>query len=193
MIDIIFRLVDKLEGLDGLIRLKHDVNRNFFADHVDPIYKDLGIVVENYHSILDEVNAVLHGFDFSKESGSRIVSMLIKRRKEHERTRESLKRYSKILGNNHNRGDIQKFAGAVFDLLNIEPVTIDLIRGLAEKQTPRTSTATTSLISDLTKISITPESQRRALVLIGHYKKKIDHHWDLASRAYFQLRTKYLA
>jgi len=188
MIDIL-KLMDKVESL---IRLKHDINRNLFTDHIEPIYRDLGIVVDNYHSILDEVNTVLRDFDFSKESGSRIVSMLIKRRKEHERTRESLKRYSEILGENNNRGDIQKFSGLVFDLLSIEPVTIEMIRGLADKQTPRTSTATTSLISDLTKISITPESQRRALILIGHYKKKIDHHWDLASRSYFALRTKYL-
>lgn len=105
-----------------------------------------------------------------------------------------MKRYSKILGENNNRNDIQKFAGTVFDLLNIEPVTKEMIRGLAEKRTSQSpATAATSLISDLTKVSITPESKRRALALIGIYKKKIDYHWDLASRAYYSLKTKYLA
>lgn len=194
MIDIFLKLVDQLEGLDGLIRLKHDINRNLFKDHIDPIYKDLGVIVDNYHSILDEVNGVLHNFDFSKESGSRVVSMLIKRRKEHEQTRESLKRYSKILADNNNRNDVQKFAETVFNLLNIEPVTVEMIRGLADKRTPQSSaTATTSLISDLTKVSITPESKRRALALVGIYKKKIDYHWDVVSRAYYALKTKYLA
>ena len=194
MIEIFLKLVEQLEGLDGLIRLKHDINRNLFKDHIEPIYKDLGVIVDNYHSILDEVNGVLNDFDFSKESGSRVVSMLLKRRLEHEQTRESLKRYSKILGENNNRNDIQKFAGTVFDLLNIEPVTKEMIRGLAEKRTSQSpATAATSLISDLTKVSITPESKRRALALIGIYKKKIDYHWDLASRAYYSLKTKYLA
>lgn len=181
-----------IERLESLIRLKNDSKRAIFVDHVDPIYREVSLIANDYQTILADIRNELQQFDFSKGSGSQIISMLVKRRREHERTRESLKKYSVSLKQNNRRDDIQKFAVAVFGLLNIEPVTIEMIQDLASKQTPRLSTATTSLISDLTKVSITPESKRRALILINHYHKKIDKHLDLVTEAYFDLKTKCL-
>lgn len=192
MVEVMDIFLKSIERLDGLVRLRHDLNRTIFTDHVDPMYKDLALIVDDYHAILEDVRNVLQEFDFSKGSGSHIVSMLIKRRQEQEGRRQNLRRYSMSLKENNRRDDVQKFAAAVFNLLNIEPVSVEIIQNLAGRRTPRLSTATTALISDLTKISITPESQRRALILINHYKKKIDWHWDLVSQAYFDLRTKYL-
>ena len=189
MIDIFLKIIDDLEKLT---RLKIDFDRKMFEDHIDPIYKDLKLIVDNYHSILKDVKNSLQETDFSRASTNRIVSMLIERRQEYGRVRGEIKRYSKTLKENNNRDDIQKFAIATFDLLNVEPVTMEMIENITGKQPPKATNATISLIWDLTRIPITPSSQKGVLGLVKFYSKEIDRHWDIVSQYYFELRTKYL-
>lgn len=185
-----------LNILDNLVKLKQfksDSDRKLFENHIAPIYNDSRTIIDNYHEILRDVQAKLKETDFSQTSTHTIILMLVQRREEHERIRGEVKKYSKTLTRGNYSKDIQIFATAVFNLLNIEPVTTEMIQCFMLKPHPKTKTATTSLIWDLSKVlEANSNSQKAALSLVKHYIKEIDEHWDTVSESYFELRAKYL-
>jgi len=182
-----------LENLIKLAQFKSDYDQKVFKNHIDPIYKNLHIIVRNYHEILSDLKRQLQKTTISQTSAHKIVSTLIERRREHELIRAELKRYAKALEENTRAKEVQNFAKAVFDVLDIEPVTSEMISKLVQKSPPRTNTATTSLAWDLSKI-LPPSatSVRGAIGLIGYYEKEIDRLWDVASQRYYELRTRYM-
>jgi hypothetical protein len=184
---------DILENLIKLAQFKSDSDRKVFETHVDPIYQDLKVIVANYHEILREIKITIQETVISPDSSRSIVSMLIERRREHEMTRAEVKRYANALKVNYHSKEIQEFATATFNLLNIEPVTVEMIQCFKETPPPKLKTATTSLIWDLSKVlPPSADSPRGALSLIRHYEKEIDDLWEAASQSYFELRTRYL-
>jgi len=190
MLDIIHEI---LENLLKLAQIKSDKDKNIFDSHIDPIYRDLQLVVANYREILGDVRKQLRENPVSQASTRKIVSNLIEQRKEQAVIRAELKQYAKSLKENTQIREVQNFASAVFDILDIEPVTSEMISQFVQKSPPKTSTATTSLVWDLSKVlHPSPISLRGALSLIKHYEKKIDTLWEVVSQRYYDLKVKYL-
>jgi hypothetical protein len=180
-----------LENIIKLAQFKSDYDRKVFETHIDPIYKNLHIVVDNYREILKDLNTRLQEPGLSQEAARKIVSGLIEQRRKHAIARAELKRYAKALKENTRSKEVQNFAAAVFDILDIEPVTSEMIEQFSDK--PKTRTATTSLAWDLSHV-LAPStgSLRGVFGLIRHYETKIDGLWDVASQRYYELRSRYL-
>ena len=185
-----------LNILDNLVKLKQfksASSQRLFENHIDPIYTDLRTIIDNYHEILRDVRIRLQEVSFSQSSTRSIILTLVQRREEHERMRGEIKKYSKALTDGNYGKDVRAFATAVFNLLNFEPVTTEMIQCFMVKPLPKTQTATTSLIWDLSKVlEANGNSQKAALSLVKHYTKEINEHWDIVSEIYFELRAKYL-
>ncbi len=190
MIDIFLRVVDNLVKLT---QFKFDIDRKVFENHIEPIYTDLKKIVDDYHTILKDVINSIQTSDLSQSPPKDIISMLSKRRSDYAQMRDGVKKYSKVLKESKCSKDIQKFAAATFDLLDVEPVTPEVIKYFTDKKISRTKTAASSLIIDLTKIhDNSPSSKRSVLSLAKYYTKEIDKRWENVSQSYYELRIKHL-
>ena len=188
MIDTLLSIVD---NLTKLTQYKYEIDRKAFENHIEPIHDSLQKIVMNYQAILTDVINNLQMNDYSPAASKEIISMLTKRRMEYEQTRIGMKKYSKVLKEKNLGKEVQKFASATFNLLDIEPVTPEIIKHFPSERPSRTKTAASSLIFDLKKMHDT-DSKRGILSLAKYYKKEINKHWDSVNQSYYELRIKYL-
>jgi len=182
MVDAIIRVIDRLIQL---VEIRKRFNRQMFEDHIDPIYKNLQIVIDDYREIILAIETKLNRGVKPQE----VLEELITRRERYARVRDEVKKYAEALANAKAKLNehVYEFARSSRDLFLFEP-TMQL------RASPIRS-ALSSLIDDLAYAIEHPDSCGPHVigrVLIGRYKAGIAYHWDDISSKYFQLRAEYL-
>src|SRR5262249_55234711 len=92
MVDAIIRVIDRLIQL---VEIRKRFNRQMFEDHIDPIYKDLQIVIDDYREIILAIETILN----RGVKPQKVLEELITRREKYARVRDEIKKYAEALAN----------------------------------------------------------------------------------------------
>jgi len=91
MIDLFLKL---LEHLQTLLKTRNANNREIFSDHIEPIYKSIQTVYDDYVAAFEATRVLLTDDGTALET---IVADLKTKRKENHRLRQELVTYSEAV------------------------------------------------------------------------------------------------
>jgi hypothetical protein len=198
MIDALIKVIDRLIQL---VETRKRFNRQMFEDHIDPIYKDLQAIVDDYREIILAIETKLN-----RGKTEKVLKELITRREKYARVRDEVKKYADALANAKLNEDVYNFAQSCGNLFLFEPT---MRRGSPVRS------ALTSLLDDIAFVTeyrreltkppherlpqytqyrreTKPASHISLSNLIADYKYGLGHRWDDISSKYFRLRAEYL-
>ena len=183
MLELFLKLIEKLIALS---KEKKSIDRRLFEDHIDPIYQNIQIIVDDYRSVFASIEE--HIADDAVPLKA-IIDNLKARRRKQERIRKEMSKYAWALYNSRyqDKGKVSKFSNACFNLLKKEPTMPDPVVGM---------TPLTSLLEELERYSELNKheaiSRDRLVELAARYSSGIDRRWQKVAQHYYELRTECL-
>lgn len=186
MIDILITIVKQLIDL---VKEKRVSKRNLFEDHINPIYTNLRLIIDDYRDIFIHVRRKLHDQTIPIHS---IIDELTERRTKNSLLREEIKAYSEILKHSKNLEIINDFCWACWNLFNKEPT----LEAPPDRPKPNLSLCI-SLLNDFEVLSeYDPDekevSRTQYIEITDMYLNTINLSWQDIMEEYYQLRTKLL-
>jgi len=181
-------LLSLLDRLAKLAELREGATRRRFEDHVEPIYRDLRIVYDDYRAILSKVEIQFSDPAIPIES---IANELRDQREKNLRLRDELRRYSGSL-QNAPKSEITDFVEAAMKLLRMEPTTPDdrmirvdspVYKLLREVENRGLSPG------DIVDLGVPNWNRQQFLEMVGAYEGTINRAWEHVSRVYYHLRS----
>ena len=180
-------LLSLLDRLAKLAELREEATRRRFEDHVEPIFRDLRIVYDDYRAILSKVEVQLSDPGTPIES---IANELRDQREKNLRLRDELRRYSGSL-QNAPKSEITDFVAAAMKLLRMEPTTPD--------DRMRVDSPVYKLLTEVERRGLSPGdivdlgvpnwNRQQLLEVVGDYEATVNRAWEHVSRVYYHLRS----
>jgi len=195
MLELILKLLDNLRML---LELRDKEHLAAFQDHVEPIYRDIKAVYDDYLVVF---KVTRDGLLDDKVPLASIIAQLKSRRDTNQRLRQELVAYSEALKSSKRfPSDFSNFCNHISWIIQTEPTDLKMPAGPA-------TTQITGFISFLEEWS--GASSRRpgsyqewpsselefrqfAAARLDSTINALTQHWQLAMNAYFELRVKYL-
>ena len=193
MLELILKL---LEHLGALLKLRDASNRTAFVDHIEPIYRDIKVVYDDYTAVFKATNTSLLDEKVSLDS---IIKALKSKRSVNERLRQELVSYSHTFRTSGRfPEEFSTFCFYASSIILSEPTDVEMPLG-------RHATQMGSFVEFLEHCrnerrqrwpsqEFPTESSFREFVA-GCLQATLNHmagNWELVMKSYFDLRVKHL-
>lgn len=127
MIDLVFKLVDELKQL---VDVKDKRREKVFEKLIEPVYKELQLVHEDYPDSWREVERMLNGSDDPEQKRQKAIDYLEERRRKLQAVRTKLITYGNLILHDETRmhDNVYRFLSAVIDYIHGRTVWVDTTR-----------------------------------------------------------------
>jgi hypothetical protein len=163
-----------------------EVDRRFFEDHIEPMYKDLKVVVKDYQEVLSDVEDQL----VSLAPVQSVIQILVERRQKYALMRAEIVKYADLLNTRRpaqvDRGTYsseRSFPSAVLRLITSEPATGEAQGG---------PTMLHQLIEAFEDMAQRKVPVQEYLWLVQQYSQNITQSWESIVDSYLRLRIECL-